>query len=183
ILKNHYRNFAEVKDYCHYSANPIGRLLLHLAGQASPENLLLSDALCTGLQLINFTQDIEIDLVQQNRCYIPLDELAAFGVDLADIQQRKTTQQYIALVQKQIARAKELYLRGMQLGDNLPGFFGLEIRFIMVCGYTILERLLHRSDIWQKPVLSKPDMLFLLLKTLCKQPHARSGGEPALGKL
>lgn len=171
ILKNRYQNFAEVKDYCHYSANPIGRLLLHLAGQATPENLLTSDNICTGLQLINFIQDIEIDLIEKNRCYIPMDDLQTYNVDLTCILQRKSSPEYKALIDKQIERAKDHCLRGMPLGQNLPGLFGLEIRFIIVCGHRILERLEHRSNLWQKPKLSKIDMLFLFLKTFSQESH------------
>lgn len=171
ILKNRYNNFIEVKDYCHYSANPIGRLLLHLAGQATQHNLELSDHICTGLQLINFIQDIEIDLLQKNRCYIPLDELAAYDVNLTDIARRQHNPQYQDLIHKQINRTREIYMHGIPLGQNLPGFFGLEIRFIIACGYKILDRLANRANIWQKPVLSKLDMLFLLLKTLYNEPQ------------
>lgn len=181
ILKDRYLNFAEVKDYCHYSANPIGRLLLHLAGQASPANLQLSDSICTGLQLINFIQDIEIDLVQKNRCYIPMEEIAAYNVNLHDIANRQATPQYLALLQKQIARTKEIYLHGMHLGHNLPGFFGLEIRFIIACGYKVLDRLTNRSNIWLRPTISKLDLLLILGKVLCLESHYKSN-EPLMGR-
>lgn len=173
ILKSRYQNFSEVKDYCHYSANPIGRLLLHLAGQASPQNLQLSDSICTGLQLINFIQDVEIDLVQKNRCYIPLEEIASYNVSLDDIATRTTSPEYTALIQKQIARAKEIYLHGMPLGKNLPGFFGLEIRFIIGCGYKVLDRLGARTNIWQRPTINKLDLLLILAKIICIEPHNR----------
>src|SRR4029078_8611034 len=68
ILKDRYQNFSEVKDYCHYSANPIGRLLLYMTGQATRENIILSDQICTGLQLVNFLQDVVDDLKCKNRC-------------------------------------------------------------------------------------------------------------------
>lgn len=166
ILKNRYNNFIEVRDYCHYSANPIGRLLLHLTGQASPENLAYSDHICTGLQLINFTQDISIDLNHKNRCYIPLDELAAFDVSLADIEQKLISDNYEALIQKQLQRAAEIYEQGVPLGYNLPGFFGIEIRFIIACGLKVLEKLRKRNDVYERPIMYKTDMFVIFCKIL-----------------
>lgn len=169
ILKNRYRNFAEVADYCHYSANPVGRLLLHLTGQATQENLLYSDAICTGLQLINFIQDITIDL-QKDRCYIPMDELERFGVTLEDIAQQTTSPEYHELIKYQLNRITDIYTQGMSLGQQLPGFFGLEIRFIIAGGNKVLQKLLLRQDIWQRPIVTKFDMFILLTQTFCKRP-------------
>lgn len=173
ILKNRYRNFTEVKDYCHYSANPIGRLLLHLAGQASRENLQLSDNICTGLQLINFIQDIDVDCEDRNRCYLPLNELEDHKVHLDDIIKRNATENYRALVNKNIQRAHEIYAQGMTLGQNLPGFFGVEIRFIIACGHKVLEKLASRTDVFQRPILTKKDMFLIFLKTICKKRNKK----------
>lgn len=183
ILRNRYQNFTEVLDYCRYSANPVGRLLLHLAGHASNENLLLSDNICTGLQLINFIQDIESDLIQRNRCYIPLDELNTHDVNLNDIAKSTLSVQYTALVEKQINRAMEIYNQGIQLKHNLPGFFGLEIRFIITCGHKILEKLSKRKNVLQQSKLTKFDKLMLLCKLLFKQSYYRYDNEPLLDKL
>lgn len=169
ILKNRYRNFAEVADYCHYSANPVGRLLLHLTGQATPENLLYSDAICSGLQLINFIQDIAIDL-RKDRCYIPMDELERFGVDLEDIAKQTTSPEYHELIKYQLNRITNIYTQGMPLGQQLPGFFGLEIRFIIAGGNKVLQKLVQREDIWQRPIVTKFEMFMLLTQTFCKRP-------------
>jgi squalene synthase HpnC len=171
ILKNRYRNFTEVKDYCHYSANPIGRLLLHLAGQANRENLQLSDNICTGLQLINFIQDFDVDCAGRNRCYLPIDELEQHHVNIDDICKRNATENYRVLVNKNIQRAREIYAQGTALGQNLPGFFGVEIRFIIACGHKILEKLATREDIFQRPILTKKDMFMIFLKTICKKRY------------
>lgn len=165
ILKNRYQNFTEVKDYCHYSANPVGRLLLYLAGQASPENLLLSDHICTGLQLINFIQDIEIDL-EKDRCYIPLDEINHYQINLQDIQNKVDSDNYKALIAKQLQRAEVIYRQGFGLGDSLPGFFGIEIKFIIACGQKILDKLSNRQNIFSRPLMRKTDMLVLFCKII-----------------
>ncbi len=182
ILKNRYQNFNEVRDYCYYSANPVGRLLLHLTGQATRENLQLSDYICTGLQLINMIQDISIDLGQKNLCYIPLDEVNKHQVDLAAIANNETSSNYYTLIQKQILRATDIYAQGMTLGQNLPGFFGVEIRFIIACGFRVLEKLAMRQDIWQRPVLSKFEMGIILAKTICRRPTPRLSILPVLEK-
>lgn len=182
ILKNRYQNFSEVNDYCHYSANPVGRLLLYLSGQATRENLLLSDHICTGLQLINFVQDIDIDL-NKNRCYIPLDELASYGVDLESLKQRKSSPAYTLLLQKQIQRASDIYQQGTALGQNLPGFFGLEIRFIIACGQKIMNKLDKRQDVWQRPVMNKLDLTMCFAKTLLNRCPQASTVTPVTEKI
>jgi squalene synthase HpnC len=171
ILKNRYQNFNEIKDYCHYAANPVGRILLHLAGQASRENLLLSDNICTGLQLTNCIQDITVDLTTKNRCYIPLDEIHKYNINLSDIKQSIDSPNYRNLVNAYITYATTIYEQGMELGQNLPGVFGIEIRFIIACGHKVLQKLAIRDDVFQRPTLTKKDMLFLFFKTLCKRNH------------
>jgi phytoene/squalene synthetase len=79
VVKARYATFDEVLDYCTRSANPVGRLMLHLYGHASPPNVVRADAICTALQLINFWQDVAIDL-KKDRIYLPQDEMAAYGV-------------------------------------------------------------------------------------------------------
>lgn len=183
ILKDRYQNFSEVKDYCHYSANPIGRLLLYLAGQATRENLILSDHICTGLQLINFIQDIEIDLNHKNRCYIPLDELKQHAVTLSDIAQQLDSTNYQALIAQQLQRARGIYLQGTSLGNALPGFFGIEIRFIIACGQKVLEKLSTRSNIFQRPIIKKSDMLLLFFKVILSKNNNLTEIDPVLEKL
>jgi squalene synthase HpnC len=74
VVKSRYENFAEVMDYCRRSANPIGRLMLHLYGAVTPQNIVYSDAICSALQIINFLQDVAIDY-KKDRIYFPLDEM------------------------------------------------------------------------------------------------------------
>ncbi len=173
ILKNSYQNFYEVDDYCHYSANPIGRLLLYLTGQASPENLLLSDHICTGLQLINFIQDIHSDLLIRNRCYIPVAELEKYHVTLQDIADKSNSHNYAQLIQQLLAHSQKIYCKGVRLGHSLPGLFGLEIRFIIACGNKLLDKLNQRKNVWQRPLLSKIEMLFIFLRVIIKPNNSK----------
>lgn len=167
ILKSQYQTFEEVHDYCHYSANPIGRLLLHLTGQDTRENILLSDHLCTGLQLLNFIQDITIDARDKNRCYIPSTELKSFNVSFSDILQQNFNTEYKNLITLQLKRAERIYCQGVSLGDNLPGLFGLEIKFIINCGLKLIDKLHHRPQLDIRPIIKKRDLFLALTKAIC----------------
>lgn len=183
ILKNRYQNFSEVLDYCHYSANPIGRLLLHLSGQSSPENCALSDYICTGLQLINFMQDIEIDLKTKDRCYIPMDEMKEYHLSIDDILNRTRMHNYRALINMHLSRAQEIYSKGQKLSNNLPGFFGFEIRYIMACGQRILGKLKKRQDLYRRPTITKFDLCLLFVVTILTRPAAPHSIDPIMEKL
>src|SRR5262245_2098429 len=86
VVKTRYASFLEVLDYCRLSANPVGRLLLHLFDRATPENLVASDAVCSALQLVNFWQDVELDYAK-GRIYLPQDEMQRYGVTERHIQE------------------------------------------------------------------------------------------------
>ncbi|MGH8679283.1 MAG: squalene synthase HpnC, partial [Burkholderiales bacterium] len=101
VTKNRYASFGEVMDYCRRSANPIGRLLLHLYGADEPRNLALSDGICSSLQLINFLQDVEIDY-HKNRVYLPQDEMQRFSVDENQIARHDVSGNWRAFMLYQI---------------------------------------------------------------------------------
>ncbi len=88
VTKKRYADFGEVMDYCRRSANPIGRLLLHLYGETQPRSLAYSDGICASLQLINFLQDVEIDYAK-GRIYLPQDEMQRYGVSERQIAARE----------------------------------------------------------------------------------------------
>ena len=134
VTQKHYANFGQLIDYCRRSANPVGRLLLHLEKQASERNLALSDAICSALQLINFLQDIAQDYVENGRIYLPQDEMQRFGVDENAIARQHNDPAIRSLVQFQIERANKLLGSGSLLGKTLPGRFGLEVRAIILGG-------------------------------------------------
>ena len=155
VDKDRYRDFAELMDYCRRSADPVGRLLLHLFGQATPENLSRSDAICSALQLINHWQDVGIDAAKgaTGRIYFPQDEMARFGVDEAAIHRRSVgkpasavpgdtaSHNFKELLRFQVERARALMLSGASLDWDLPGRMGLEIRAIVAGGLRILDKI------------------------------------------
>jgi squalene synthase HpnC len=166
VTKKRYASFADVMDYCQRSANPVGRLMLQLSGQASQRNLALSDAVCSALQLINFLQDIAQDYREHNRVYLPADDMARLGVTEAQIAQQQNSPAMRALVQLQIQRAAQLLCAGSPLGTRLTGGFGLELRAIILGGLRVLEKLHGQEDIFSRPRLARRDRLAIGWKAL-----------------
>ena len=159
VTQNRYANFGQLIDYCRRSANPVGRLLLHLEKQASERNLALSDAICSALQLINFLQDIAQDYVENGRIYLPQDEMQRFGVDENAIARQHNDPAIRSLVQFQIERANKLLGSGSLLGKTLPGRFGLEVRAIILGGSRILEKLYRQDNPFSRPRLNRTDRI------------------------
>ncbi|MDX2507840.1 MAG: squalene synthase HpnC [Gammaproteobacteria bacterium] len=163
VNKTRYANFAEILAYCRNSANPVGRILLYLNNSVNEENLNNSDAICTGLQLINFYQDIAQDLDENDRVYLPLDELAQFTVTVDDIKKRVNNAQTQALMTLQLQRARNLYESGKPLCFNLSGRFALELRMIFAGGSLILDKLeANISTLYLRPRLTAKDKIKIL---------------------
>ena len=115
-----YDTFAQLRGYCANSADPVGRLVLHLFGCATPERGKLSDEICTGLQLANFCQDVARD-ADIGRVYLPAEDLARFGVDAADFAARRVTPAFRALMAFEVERTRGFFDRGAPLLATLPG--------------------------------------------------------------
>lgn len=153
-----YQNFNEILDYCSRSANPIGRLLLALHDQASEKNIQLSDSICTALQLINFLQDIHQDIQENNRIYIPTDEMQQFGVTETHLIERISDQNMGKLFKLQLHRAQRLMYQGSALGQNIDGRFGLQLRLMIAGGLAICQHLDQlKSDYFERPRLRRRD--------------------------
>jgi len=169
VDKSRFSNFSEVLTYCQYSANPVGRLLLHLNNAASPKNLAHSDAICSALQLINFYQDLQQDYHEQGRIYLPLDEMQQFGVSDNHLKQACSDVAMQALMDKQFERTACMLLEGSPLGNHLPGRFGLELRMIIHGGASVLNKLRkHNGHVFRRPRLGKIDMLQIVIKALLR---------------
>lgn len=135
-----YRDHAELLDYCRLSANPVGRLLLHLYGVSDSLSLERSDHICSALQLINFWQDLSVDLPRQ-RHYLPSDQLLAHGVDPARLLPTLRSDAVAeALVADLCQQARRLMLAGAPLALQLPGRAGWELRLVVQGGLLILDR-------------------------------------------
>lgn len=165
VTKGRYANYAEVLDYCRRSANPIGRLLLHLFEDATGDNLRWSDAICSALQLINFWQDVAVDYAK-NRIYLPQDEMSKHGVTERHVAGQLCDRNWAALMSFQVERARALLQSGAPLGRALPGRIGLEIRVTVQGGLRILEKIERaRYDVFrQRPVLRWHDWPLLIAR-------------------
>ncbi len=166
VVKKRYADYDELLDYCRRSANPVGRLLLHLYGEANEVNLRYSDAICTSLQLINFWQDVKKDWAI-DRVYLPQDDLARFDVGEAQIAGGRCDEHWRALMKFEVERARELMLYGKPLGSILTGRIGLEMRMIIAGGLRILDKLEAAGyDMFnRRPVLKPYDWVIMLAKS------------------
>lgn len=161
-----YTRFSEVLDYCHYSANPVGRLLIQLAGKDSLINRQYSDAICSALQLINFQQDIEQDLLENDRIYLAQDEMQAAGIDEQLLKDRVNNPELLAFMRKQYLRADKMLLSGYPLVNILGGRLGLEIRVTVLSAHRLTRRLMRQKDIYSRPRLGKLDWLIIGMQAL-----------------
>ena len=133
VHTKHYANYDLLLDYCRRSANPVGLLMLHLYDAATPANVAQSDAICSSLQLINFLQDVAIDREKQ-RTYMPLDDLARFGVTEDQLDRHEADARFRALMLFEVTRARALMHSGVPLAKRLPGRIGWELRMVVQGG-------------------------------------------------
>ncbi|EDY87689.1 squalene/phytoene synthase [gamma proteobacterium HTCC5015] len=169
VTTTRYQNIDDVLDYARRSANPVGRLMLHLTQNDSEENLQDSDKVCSALQLINFYQDIQQDIQENDRIYIPLDELESYELGPEDIRMENQGAAMQALLQFQIHRAQKMLQDGATLGARLNGRFGIEIRFIIAGGLRICYKLSQQDDLYSRPRLNRSDWIRILFVALFKR--------------
>lgn len=170
VIQSRYANRAELLDYCRRSANPIGRLLLHLYRKTAPQNLAKSDAICTALQLINHWQDVAIDWKKNGfgRVYLPQDDMARHGITDGDIEHHRLSPAWSAMLAEQCAYARNLMESGRDLPRALGGRAGLELKFVIAGGLAILDKIdAVKGDIFNhRPTLKKSDWLALTPRVL-----------------
>jgi len=168
-----YADRAELLDYCRRSANPVGRLLLHLYGVHDAQALAQSDAICSALQLINFWQDPSVDL-PRGRFYAPLADCARRGLAresfkvFAPLAEAPPPQEAINLIAVESAWARELMAEGAPLVHRLPGRAGWELRFVVQGGLRILDKIedLGFDTFSQRPKIGKADAPLLVWRAL-----------------
>lgn len=160
VVKKRYATYVELLDYCRRSANPVGRLLVHLNQKDNPETLAWSDSICSALQLINFWQDVAVDWAKQ-RVYLPQEDLVRFGVSENAIAESDCSAAWRDLMAFQCERARQLLNSGRPLTRVLPGRMGLELKLILAGGNAILDKIeAAKGDVFRKrPVLGKLDWL------------------------
>jgi squalene synthase HpnC len=166
LVKKRYQSFDELLNYCKYSANPVGRLILELNNIRDNNAFYYSDEICTALQLINFYQDVQIDL-SMNRIYFPLDEMTMFAVTENMFELNKINHNLEKLVKYNVERADKILEEGQKLIESLPGTLKIEIKWTILGGKEVLNKIKKNSfNIFARPKLNKFDFLILFLKSL-----------------
>jgi squalene synthase HpnC len=171
LVKTRYTDRADLLDYCRRSANPVGRLLLHLYGIDDAAALQRSDAICTSLQLINFWQDMSRD-GPAGRCYAPTPDLQRHDLTVDDLLACKDSPAARALLRELCAWAESLMREGAPLVHQLPGRAGWELRLVVQGGLRILERIraMEFATLCTRPHLGAQDLAPMLWRALRMTP-------------
>ncbi len=163
--KNRFSTFEELFDYCRYSANPVGRIVLQMFGFDSEKTLRYSDAITTALQLTNFWQDISVDL-SKDRIYIPEAYLNQYMIREEEILQRQFSPNFALLMTQLLNQTRELYHKGAGLFGHISGRLKWELKFTVLGGMAVLQKVVERkADILHhRPSLSGKDWSRIALR-------------------
>ena len=175
-----YPTWDAVLDYCRYSANPVGRLVLYLCGYRDEERQRLSDATCTALQVANFWQDVSRDL-EKGRIYIPLDAAAAQGLSEEDIVERRFDERYVRLMKDLIERSRELFAKGMPLAKMVDSRLSIDLEMFSRGGLAVLDAIEARGydTLHQRPSISKGKQARLLGRSLVAHLATKISSQPS----
>ena len=170
VTQKRYANFDEVLFYCKHSANPVGRLVLHIFGYKQESLYLLSDNICSALQLANFWQDVAVDFAK-DRIYIPQDLMQKHGVTEEQLRAQDAGENFQNLLRECSRKTAALFNAGLPLCAQVGRDLKLEMRLTWLGGTTILKKLAeNRYDPFRRrPVLSFTDKLSLLGRALWPQ--------------
>ncbi|HEX6704569.1 MAG TPA: squalene synthase HpnC [Albitalea sp.] len=179
VTTTRYADRAALLDYCGRSANPIGRLLLHLYGVADAASLSRSDAICTALQLANFWQDLSVD-TSRGRLYVPLADCARHGIAADDVLAHRDSPGVRAVVEDLVHWTGSLMASGAPLVHDLPGRAGWELRLVIQGGRRILHKIerMNFATLQARPRLNALDAPVMLWRAACM----RAGSTPMASK-
>ncbi len=168
--KTRYETFAELLNYCQYSANPVGRLVLYLGRCHSEETARLSDSICTGLQLANFWQDVARDF-QSGRIYLPQEDLRRFGYPENEFSSLTATDSFRELLKFQVDRAERFLRDGIPLVPLVSQDLRLPVRLFLDGGLAIIAAIRRqRYDVWsRRPTVGKGTRLWLLARAFLRR--------------
>jgi squalene synthase HpnC len=166
-IQTTYTDFTQLLNYCERSANPVGKIILYLAECPTPENLVFSDSICTGLQLANFWQDVRRDF-EIHRIYLPQDDLNNYGVDLHQLLEVNHTAAFARLMQFQVDRARMYLQNGAPLLNRVPRWLKYDLKLFQRGGLAILKKIEQQQFqvFATRPKLSKHDFLKISLFSL-----------------
>lgn len=175
VLVSRYGEWDDVLDYCRRSANPIGRLVLRLAGYRDAKLDALSDAVCTALQLTNFWQDIERDL-KKGRLYVPLSVVRDTGADIEDLRRARVTPAWTRALAQAVAETRRHFENGRAVADLVSGRLRWELRATWLGGTRVLDRLASQHfDVFKsRPTLGLTDAGMIAVRCLFWRRSARA---------
>ena len=164
--KNRYQNWDELKEYCIHSADPVGHLFLYVYGHDDETMRNLADNTCTALQLANHWQDVERDL-EQDRIYIPLEDMKRFGYTLEMYQNKEVNEQWKALMKHEVDRAQNLFNEGRKLWPEVDPRLAVDLRMFTLGGEAVLRSIKKQKyDTFRKrPKVSKLKQVRLFIST------------------
>lgn len=168
VTTTRYATWEEVLDYCRRSANPVGRLVLGIAGVRDEDVARQSDAVCTALQLANFWQDLGEDWKRRNRLYVPRDLMDRHGAATAALDTGQTDAAWHAVVSELGSRTQLLFDAGKPVCDAVRGRLRYELRATWLGGTTVLRRTLEarRTSLHVRPTLTRADALRLAMRVV-----------------
>lgn len=171
-----YDTFDQLRDYCRRSADPVGRLVLRMCRQYTPENVAWSDSICTGLQLANFWQDVNRDL-DIGRVYLPREDRERFGYSDSELNERRTTTAFLELMRFEVDRARSFLQGGLPLIPRLPGRLQIDIDLFARGGLKILDRIEAIGyRVWERrPKVTKGDAVQLLIGSMLRTAGRKIG--------
>ncbi len=172
---NRYPSFEQLQQYCNKSANPVGKIVLHLGGNATAENIHLSDMICTGLQLANFWQDIARDHAI-GRIYLPQESLQRFGYSEAEMIANRDHDTFRKILAFEIDRAEALLLKGAPLVEKIDRSISSSVELFVRGGLAILKAIRQQNyNVWSnRPRLSKIQKIRIIFRTLMPGSPLRS---------
>lgn len=174
-----YDTFEQLRDYCRRSADPVGRLVLYLCREVNPQNFLWSDAICTGLQLANFWQDVARDYAI-GRIYLPKEDYLRHGFRREEFDIGQSNAAFVQLMKFEVERARQFLRDGLPLVEQLPGRLQVDIDLFAHGGLRILDRIESIGyRVWEtRPKVTKWDALRLvagaLTRKLARRVHKRA---------
>jgi len=170
-----YPTYQDLFEYCRYSANPVGRLVLLLCGYSDAERVRLSDATCTALQLANFWQDVTVDL-GKDRVYIPLEALARHGSSVEEVFALSATPAFRAAMREVVDRAQALFEEGLPLAQTVDRRLSLDLELFSRGGMRVLQKIRERDyDVLSgRPAISKGERIRLLFGAMARVAFRRA---------
>jgi squalene synthase HpnC len=171
-----FETFQEVLNYCCYSANPVGHLVLYLCGYRDPERQQLADFTCTALQLANFWQDVTIDYAK-GRIYLPLEDLRRFGVSEENITGNRNTPAFCNMMKFEVERARDWFNQGLPLVGKVDRELAIDLELFSRGGQEILNAIERQgfAVLGRRPSISRPRKLALVARAALAKLRGKSG--------